>query len=150
MDRNEAARLQFKQQQAMCQAQQQFRQALAAGTVTLIDRIGQPVKEGDLVIYHPPWDFVYEIAEIKPILDPRVAPGNVEVTLTCRAPVHFTVGPPIMTMIRVGHQHEPGHASLDEVQQAAPAAAAPATEATNDPEGHDIPEPSDPRDDVHD
>lgn len=115
VDRNQQARDRFALQQEAARIRRQFVADVTAGHVQVIDRIAQPITIGALVIYRPPHDFVYEVADIKPVLDPRAQPGLVELTLRCQVPVTFMANVPIMGMIRVGTQQAPGHASLDPI-----------------------------------
>lgn len=149
LDRNQQVRDDFRRRQELHKLQQQFAQALAAGQVSVIDRIGQKIEQGALVVYRPPHDFVYEVKSITPILDPRVPPGQVQIVLDCTVPVVFMAGQPIMGMIRVGTQHAPGHASLDEMKPQETATASmtdetivPGTPAAPSPEHTDEPPPS--------
>ena len=78
---------QARQQQLQAQ-QRRFLQALSAGQVSALDRFGQKMEAGQSLLFRPPFDLVYQIAGISPVLDPRMAPGLLAVTLTVTFPFH--------------------------------------------------------------
>lgn len=105
-----------EQQFQDAQLRRQFAQAFASGSIKAIDRIGQPIETGALVMYRPPFDLIYEVHDVKPVLDPRQPVGVVQAVLSCSVPVLLQVNTPVMAMIRVGTQQAPGQASLDPLQ----------------------------------
>lgn len=69
-----------------------FAQAVAAGSVSALDRFGTQLRPGAKVLYRPPNDMVFVVEDIKAPVDPRIPPGWVEVILVCRAPIQMPVG----------------------------------------------------------
>ena len=127
MDRNFVARKQFEEQQRLKAHNKSLREAMQAGQIPVVDRIGQAIEVGALIIWHPPFDLVFEVKEITPIMDPNVRPGAVRLIVECRTDMSLLAGQPQMGMIRIGTQRAPGHAELD------PVVGAPAEEETTPP-----------------
>lgn len=77
----------------------------AAAHAEPMDRFGQVLKEGDLVVYRPPIDNVFHIDKITKTsaLDPKAPPGVVTLILSVQMPVHAQALQYIQNMIRVGH-----------------------------------------------
>jgi hypothetical protein len=69
----------------------------ARGPAFLIDRFGRQVEVGQMVLLHQHQDLACTVVSSRPILDPRLPPGSVEVVLQV---------PPIR-MIVVGGQPRP-------------------------------------------
>lgn len=72
-----------------------------------VDRFGQPLSPGDLVVYDPRSPVVYRVADIRPILDPKAPPGAMQVTLTASAFVSTAHGVPIGELLRIGYADGP-------------------------------------------
>lgn len=101
MDRNEQARRAFE-----------MRAALASGKAAPIDRFAAPIRKGSLVMWHPPFDLVYQVDDVVPVLDPRVQAGVVQMTLSITIPVQAVVGQPAMGMVVVGSTDGKAHSAL--------------------------------------
>lgn len=125
MDRNQSARNEF----AAAQQRAAFARQLQAGTVNVLDRLAAPIRKGDLVIWQPPFDLVFNVLDVGPNLDPNVPPGVVRVVLQATVPLDVPAGQPQMKMIRVGSEKEPGHAQLDEIKPVEPPAPVALTDA---------------------
>ena len=115
IDRNFVARKQFEEQQRVKQLNKQVREAVSSGSLTVVDRIGQTLEKGALVVWRPPFDLVFEVLDAVPILDPGAPPGAMRVVLTCTTSAGIPAGQPQMNMIRIGTQRSEGHAELDPV-----------------------------------
>jgi len=120
-DRNKLARDQFAMRQQQQQIAKQIQHAFAAfagdwaaGKVRVLDRFAVAIKKGDLVLWTPPHQLVYEVVDVQPILQPIANQpiGQVQITLELKAPVVFMVEQPAMGVVVVGHQHGEGHAEL--------------------------------------
>lgn len=81
-----------------------FAQAVAAGDQNAMarDRFGVTIKAGDLLLYRPNVDMVFKVADVKPVLDPRIGPGHVTIVLVVEAPITLRVGMPVSNMIVIG------------------------------------------------
>jgi len=104
MDRNQRARDQFAAQQEITKMRQQFAAAVASGQAKVLDRFSVPIEAGSLVVWKCPQDWVWAVTDVKPMLDPRQAPGLVEITFTATVPAVCRVNSPIVEMIHVGKQ----------------------------------------------
>lgn len=107
MDRNEAARQRFASESQKREAQrlqQEFARAISTGQAGVLDRFGQKIEPGALVLFHPPYDYVYTVTDIAPVLAPNVPPGMVRVTLELHMAAMVPVNQPQMTMVCVGTQ----------------------------------------------
>lgn len=102
----------FDRQRARQMMSQQGRSAEAAaamarlaGTEEPKDRFGQPIRVGDLVVYRPPQDDVFQIVEVQrtSAVNPTAPPGIVTIVLSATFPVHANVLQRIGNMIRCGH-----------------------------------------------
>ena len=121
MDRNFVARQRFAEQQRLKKQNAAVRQAVQQGQFPVIDRIGQAIAVGDLFVWKPPFDMVYEVKELAPILDPSVQPGAMRLIVECRTEMKILAGQPQMGMIRVGSTVE---AANEGVPDEAPAPSA--------------------------
>ena len=118
MDRNQQARDQFKQGQQQREAaklQQEFARALSAGQAGVLDRFGQKIEPGTLLLFHPPYDYVYTVVDVAPVLAPNVPPGYVRLTLELKMQATVPVNQPQMTMVSVGKQEAPETANASDV-----------------------------------
>jgi len=139
-DRNAHAREEFQQ----AQQRRAFAAAVSQGQAAALDRLGRPVRQGDLVLWHPPDDLIFEVLGVSVPLDPRMPPGVLTMTLGVTVPVNVQANTPVRPLLHVGRV--PAEA------EAAPAEAAPTTEGTGDDdatiedtqaheEAHDAPDP---------
>lgn len=114
-DRNERARAEFRQRQDLARMQREFMAAAARGDIKPIDRFGAPIEIGSLVVWHPSFDLMFLVTDMKPLLAPH-PPGLVEMTLSVTVPAQAQINQPIMGMIKVGQQKvaDDGVTMLDE------------------------------------
>jgi len=114
-DRNERARQEFaskqKQQQA-AKVMQQFARDLAQGVTGVVDRFGAKVVDGSYIVYAPPYDLIFEVVKLVPVLDLAAPPGMVRLTLRCETTVDLFVGQRSMTMIKCGEKAQDGVAEI--------------------------------------
>lgn len=127
MDRNQQARQQFQMQQEL----RKFVQAFQAGQTAPVDRFGNRIAAGALVVWKPPIDMVYQVTDVKPVLDPRAA-GWVTLTLQLTSPVNVMSGRPTDSLIIVGHV-EDAKPQAPELPQESPVAVSEAPDAPVDP-----------------
>jgi len=66
------------------------------------DRFGVPIAKGDLVTYRPGMDLVFEVVDVKPVLDPRAPVGAVVVLLAVSVPLNTMANQPIAEILVVG------------------------------------------------
>lgn len=100
-------------QMEMAKQRQQFAAAVAANQVVPRDRFGVPITAGRLVMYRPNADMVFQVADVSPVVDPRMPTGMVTVMLTIQAPITIPVGKPIINMIVIGTQALPTDAPAE-------------------------------------
>ena len=100
-DRNQAARDKFAQAQQQRQAMQQFAQAVASGATGVIDRFGNRIEPGSSILFKPPFDYIYKVESISPVLEPGAPAGLVRMRLTIDVPVAVPVNQQQMNMIVV-------------------------------------------------
>jgi len=84
-------------------AQQQFLQALSAGQVHAVDRFGMPITAGAKVLHSGQIDLVFDVISVAPILDPKVPPGMLNVTVTVTFPMQVRANMINPTLIRLPH-----------------------------------------------
>ena len=77
------------------------------------DRFGVPIRVGDEILFRPPFDFVFKVEAIQPILDPRAPVGLITMVLVSAGPIHVQAGQPLMNAVIVAT------AETQETQQAA-------------------------------
>lgn len=111
-DRNQKARREFI-----------LKSSVARGTLQALDRFANPLQPGDHFIWHPPYDLIWQVVDVKPSLNPKAPAGMLQLTLTATVPDWPVQGlVPQVSMIRVG-----GPPAADET-----------TETTSDQERHDV------------
>lgn len=93
----------MRRQQEAQKATQQFLRALSAGQVHAIDRFGLPIEAGSKVEFHGSLDLVFDVVGVAPILDPKVPPGMLNVTLTVTFPMQLRANQITPTLIRLPH-----------------------------------------------
>lgn len=128
MDRNKTAVGNFEQQQALKRAREQFNQAIQAGQAAIYDNIGCRIEPGQLVMFAPPpnvWRWL--VADVQPILDPRLPPGLLTLTLQVVVPMQVQMGTKVGNLLVVGEQEaakppqdEPAPAAEPEPEPAHP------------------------------
>ena len=118
-----------RRREAQQAAQRQFLNALSAGQAGALDRFANPIQVGQKILYHPPFDLIYEVASVAPVLDPKMAPGMMAVTLTVTFPVHMGANQPNPNAVIVGHV-EPQAEQPTDATAAEPAATAPPAESS--------------------
>lgn len=91
-----------RRQRAMAEAATQ--RAIQAGDTRVfpVDRFGAPVTPGSKIIYRPEFDFVYDVLEIRPVLDPKAPPGWISVTMVTETTLTIPAGMVQMNMVRIG------------------------------------------------
>ena len=89
-------------QEALQAAQKQFLNALSAGQAGALDRFARPLLVGQKVLYHPPFDLIFKVDAIAPVLDPKAQPGLMAVTLSVTFPLHMIANRPEVGMVIVG------------------------------------------------
>lgn len=92
------------------------------------DRFGVPIAPRTNVLFRPSYDFVYEVVDVAPVIDPRVPPGQVRLTLQSTTSITVPAGMPLMNMVVIGvaNQAEPAAAPSDDADLEPPADPPPA------------------------
>jgi hypothetical protein len=103
-DRNEQARQDFARRKAAAE--------MAAGRAAPLDRLGAPIQVGSLVLWHPPYDLVYQVDSITPVLDPRAPAGLVQMNLSIKVPIQAALNQVATSMIVVGFTDGAAHSQL--------------------------------------
>lgn len=138
MDRNQQARDQFQ----LAQQRAAFARALSSGQVKILDRFANPIEKGSLVMWRTPFDLVWEVKDVVPVLDPNMPVGIVRYILECAVPVDLNPQVPQMAMTVCGRQNAPGHAQLDTPEAKSPFTPEPGV-ALTDAENGAIPDDPD-------
>lgn len=150
IDRNQQARDQFRSRQQQAEAQklmQQFAQAAASGQVAVVDRFGNKIDVGSFILFHPPYDYVYTVVDVAPVLAPNMPPGYMRLSLELQITATVQVNQPQMTMIVVGKRDEAQAQQVgDEPPPPAPAPIQPPPVDDEPKEPIDVPTIIDPRD----
>lgn len=66
------------------------------------DRIMQPIKKGQLVVFKADNDPIFEVLDVKPVMDPRQPPGLVQVTLAATLVIGMRAGAPASSVLVIG------------------------------------------------
>lgn len=74
-------------QQQMQEASRQFLRALSAGQAGAPDRFGKMIQPGNQVLYRTPFDLIFTVVSVTPVLDPNSPPGLLDVTLSVTFPL---------------------------------------------------------------
>lgn len=85
-----------------------------------LDRFGNGITPGGNVMYRPEVDLVFHVADVKPIMDPKVPPGMVGVRLTADFQLMVPFGQPLARMIAIGGQQQMPAPSGDQPATAPP------------------------------
>lgn len=84
-----------KARQAQMQAaSRQFLNALSAGQAGARDRFNNIIEPGQKLLYKTPFDLMFEVVAVAPVLDPNVPPGMMDVTLAVRFPLRVMANQP--------------------------------------------------------
>jgi hypothetical protein len=87
----------------------QFVAAVSRGEVGVLDRFGNKVDPGDKVVWHPPYDPVWDVVAIQPVLEQGAQPGAMQITFGCTVPMNLFAGMATMSMMLV-QKAQPGPA----------------------------------------
>lgn len=104
-DRNQQARERFAQTQREREAariMQEFARAVSSGSAGAIDRFGQRIEIGSRVLFKPPFDYIYDVVDVAPVLAPGAPAGLVRLRMTLTADVTVPVNQQQMGMCVVG------------------------------------------------
>jgi len=107
-DRNQRAVSEFERRQQLTKAQEQFARAAQTGQAAVFDSVGCRIESGQLVVFNPPpnvWRWL--VAEVRPMLQPNVPPGMMQVTLQVVVPMQIPAGQKIGNLLVVGEQEQP-------------------------------------------
>lgn len=66
------------------------------------DRFGTALVVGQHVLFHPAVDVIYQIAELKPILDPRAPTGSIQCVLVASVPMGLMAGQVHQLLVALG------------------------------------------------
>lgn len=94
----------FRKQRERAHADATIGRAIVEGNPSVFpkDRFGIPVAPGTNVLFRPSYDFVYRVLEATPVIDPRVPPGQVRLTLQSVTTITVPAGMPLMNMLVIG------------------------------------------------
>lgn len=130
------------------QEQQAMASQIVNQTRVAVDRFGQPLHPGDIVLCRVQ-DIAFQIVEVTPLLDPRAPTGSARVVLRADVPMTISVMQPVQSLIKlpfrmVDSGPVPEEISPDAVGSipddgpaAAPATPGDATEAPGDSDNGD-------------
>lgn len=79
----------------------QWKQEAAVSQGEAYDRMGRQIQQGDLVILPHVGDIMWRVTETKPLLDPRVQPGTLQMTLAAVMVEAFPGGVPLPGVIKI-------------------------------------------------
>lgn len=112
-----------RKQEQLAQARQSFAAAVSSGDPMALprDRFAVAIKPGMKVLYRPNVDMIFDVVDVRPVLDPRLPPGVVTVVLQGAAPVSVRVGQPVVNMIVIATDAPKDGAGLEPTGEAPPA-----------------------------
>lgn len=114
--------MQARQQQA--QIARASNVAIIGAAVPVLDRLGQKVEVGDVVLFEPPVAPFYTVAAIEPINHPNAPRDAMKVVLQCQLPISVRGNQNVGNLVIVAAQgmpQESSHADRPESAAAAPA-----------------------------
>lgn len=83
-------------------ARNQMANLVNSGQVSALDRMGIPIKVGDLAIVHLTPDPILQVLAVKPQMDPRAPADQVTVIFGLQFPMHVRAGLPVSNVVIVG------------------------------------------------
>jgi hypothetical protein len=83
-----------RRQQEMADARRKFADGVARGQIAALDRFGNRIDIGDKLMWKNLVDLVFDVVAVNPVMDPRVAPGLMDITLTVTFPIRYNGGVP--------------------------------------------------------
>lgn len=96
-----------RHKEALMRAQmQRFAGAVNSGKASMLDRFGSPILKGNLIIWRPPFDLIFKVVSVVPILDPRMPAGMVRLTVESTVPLDGMVNQPYMQAVIVGQSSD--------------------------------------------
>ena len=81
---------------------QEFARMVTQGQITPLDRLGQPIITGALVLFTPQVDTIFAVIGVTPMLDPRAPQGQARITLHAQFDIPVRLGMPLPPFIVVG------------------------------------------------
>lgn len=93
---------------------QEFARMVTTGQITPLDRLGQPIVAGALVLFTPQVDTIFEVVGVTPMLDPRQPQGQARVTLHAQFDIPVRLGMPLPPFIVVGMAQREQAQQLDQ------------------------------------
>lgn len=93
----------FRQRRERARLEARVGQAIQSGDPRVFpsDRFGAPVTPGSHILFRPTYDFVYEVLDVKPVLDPNAPPGMINLVLASETTITIPAGTPLMNMVRL-------------------------------------------------
>lgn len=101
-DRNDRAKIMQQQQLQQTQMRAAIAMDFAAGKINVLDRFGNAIEKGALVLYALPNDMVWEVTSVEPVLDGGAPLGTVKLDLRCTIPSYWAPNQPSIPIVRVG------------------------------------------------
>jgi len=86
---------------------QDFARLVAAEEFTALDRLGNKIIKGSLVAYRTPFDTIFTVMDIAPVMDPRAPVPMVRLTLSAAFPITCRVNQSEMPLIWCGQMMTP-------------------------------------------
>lgn len=102
MGREQTLNQEQRMRMERARAAQSFAQAVSNGEAPPRDRFGVAVTPGTRLLYRPNVDMIFDVVDVRPVLDPRMGPGFVTIILQASAPITCRVDQPLVSMIVVG------------------------------------------------
>jgi hypothetical protein len=81
-----------QRQEELARARRQFQQMVALGQIGARDRFGNPIETGDQMMVRLPFDLVYQVVAVNPVMDPREPPGLMDLVCTVTFPLRMRAG----------------------------------------------------------
>lgn len=99
----------FRKARERAASEGRIQRAIADGNPQVFprDRFGVPIQIGTNVLFRPSFDFVYEVKDVRPVLDPNIPPGHVQVVLVSATTLTLPAGQPLMSMVCIGNAAPP-------------------------------------------
>jgi hypothetical protein len=79
----------------------EFARLVTIGQLAARDRFGKPIDKDTLVLYRPENDVIYQVTDVRPIMDPRLPPG-VKVTLKATVNLMMPVNVATPNIVTIG------------------------------------------------
>lgn len=96
-----------------------FLSALSAGQAGARDRFNNIIEGGQKLLYKTPYDLIFDVVSVAPVLDPQAPPGMMDVMLTVTFPLRVMANqanPGAVIVAKAQPQEQPASGQAQEAE----------------------------------